>query len=400
MLRSTTLRNRTILLFAAGLLLRLAVSFAFYGSHDVRVEVHHAWRIRHGLPSWTSKLPIGYFTPPAMAIIAEKIHLREDVAQELPAIAGDLFTAFLLLQIARRRGLTREQWLWPAIFLLNPVTIILSAYHGNIDPVMAAFILWALDLRWRDKPLASGITLGLAVAMKPTALLALPVLLIPVKRKGNITLAAAGVLTPIAICLPFAILDPTFGQFLRNYSGMYGNWGIPMILRQGENVARQLLHLPDSLVGILHVINVALASYGKYLLAAILLAWLAHAARRWNVDSFAKNATLMAATYLVFFVFATGFGPQYISLLVPFLLIATTRISMIHSALLTPYLIVVYVHAQFYADPDRDVAVTQRLGTLTKADLALLAAHGLFSLVAWAACAWALWMLIRPKRAN
>lgn len=389
--------GKLVAIFFAGLACRLVVSVMFFGSHDVNVQIHHAYMIREGMPAWTSKLPVAYFVPPAMAIVAEKAKLPKHVAQELPAIAGDLLAAFLLLGIANRRGLERERWLWPAIYLLNPVTIILSAYHGNIDPVMTAMMLWALDLRWRDKPIASGLAIGLAIAMKPTALLALPVLLIPIRRKGNIALGLTGVLLPVAICVPFAMTDPTFGRFLLTYSGMYGNWGVSMLFRQGENVARQLLSLPEVIVNALHWLNEVLQSVGKYLLALILIEWLVHLARRWRIDSFEKNAAAMAASYLVFYVFATGFGPQYLSFAIPFLLIASTRLSLIHSALLTPYLIVVYMHGALYRNTDTEAPITGRLQSLTEEHLTLVVAHGVFALLAWLACIWVLWKLVRME---
>ena len=52
-------------------------------------------------------------------------NIADSTAQKLPAIAGDLLAGFLLWRYARRRGDERE-WVLPAIYLLNPVTVILS----------------------------------------------------------------------------------------------------------------------------------------------------------------------------------------------------------------------------------------------------------------------------------
>src|SRR5882672_2493576 len=115
-------------------------------------------------------------------------HIPDYVAQKLPAIAGDLLAAILLRRIAERHYRSRAGTTWMAIYLLNPVTVMLSAYQGNVDPLMAAMMLWALDLRWRDEPISAGVVLGLAIAMKPTAVLALPVLVLPLARRGNLRL--------------------------------------------------------------------------------------------------------------------------------------------------------------------------------------------------------------------
>jgi hypothetical protein len=388
-----------IVVVVLGLTIRLAVAMMFVGSWDVVSQVYHGELIVAGESAWTSKLPVAYFLPAAMHLLADATQLPKTFTQKLPAIAGDLWIALLLYGIAARLPRAGPRWLWPAIYLLNPVTVMLSAYHGNADPLMGAAMLTALVLRWRERPLASGVMLGLAIAMKPTALLALPVLLLPLARRGNVRLAAAAVLTPVAICTPFALLDPTFGKFLSNYSGPYGNWGISLILRQVENVSRQLLGIDGPLVAILGALNAAFLASGRWILMGILVLWGLWMMRRLRIGDFEQNAIAMTATFFVFYVFTPGFGVQYLSLALPFLLIVSPRLMLWLSAVISPYILGTYLQAGLYERYGMDKPITARLASLSSAELTLLVATGLFAIASWLTCVWILYRLARPATA-
>lgn len=384
-------------IFVLGFAIRIFVAIFFWGSEDVTVQIYHAWRIRDGRSAWTSKLPIAYYAPPAALEFALLTGFPEHASHKLPAILGDMLAAFLLLRIATRRNSPRR-WLWPAVYLLNPATVTLSAYHGNIDPLMAAAMLWALDLRWREKPVAAGSSLGLALAMKPTAILELPALMIPLRKKGNVRLAAAALGVLAAICAPFLITDPEFGRFLSSYGGAYGEWGITLLLRQlDQNIAGRLSFLPGWITGMMHSANTMMEHQGRYFLAAILATWFLYALWRWRSLDFEENARVIAATYLVFFVFATGFGPQYLSLVIPFLLIASLRLSILYLAVLSPYLIVTYMFASAFKKYEGQ-RVFDRLSTLPRGDVFLLVANRGLTVVAWAVGAWVLYRLLARKK--
>ena len=278
--------------------------------------------------------------------------------------------------------------------------MILSAYHGNIDPVMAAAMLWALDLRWRDKPLASGASLGLSLAMKPTAILELPALMIPLRRRAGWLIALAAFVVLAAICAPFLIRDPEFGRFLSSYGGAYGEWGVTLIVRMlAQNAAPRLSFLPSFVGDGLQSLNAILESHGRYFLAAVLALWYLYMLRRWRELDFLENARVIAATYLVFFVFATGFGPQYLSLVLPFLLIASLRLGVIYMAVLSPYLFVLYWFAWEFKK-FKGERVADRLASLPKSDLFLLIANRGLTIAAWATGAWVLYELLRKKNAG
>ena len=389
---------RVALVVLLALLVRLSVAYAFWGSYDVTVQVYHGQSILAGEPKWSTKLPAGYVIAPAMYWLSMRTGIPDYVGQKLPAIAGDIFAALLLFAIARRQKHPRP-WLWPAIYLLNPVTVMLSAYHGNVDPLLAALMLWALDLRWRERSLAVGAVLAVAITIKPTAVLALPVLLLPLARRGVLRASLAVLLTSAAICLPFALVNPMFARVLITYSGNYGNWGIPLVLRQSERVLRQLGHQNAGVVTALKIANDFVASYGRYLLLAILIAWFAYVLRRAAPTTFSQSARLLAATYLLFYVFATGFGAQYLSLALPFLLIASVRWTAVYLGVLSPFLVGTFLLATLPGKYGIDSA-TAHLNALRTADLALVVVTGILSLAAWGTCAWILLRLWPSARAS
>jgi hypothetical protein len=367
--------------FAIGLAIRLVVAFAFWGSEDVTLQIQHGQSINAGHSAWTSKLPIGYMLPAWMQRLSRATPIPEQVAQKLPAILGDMLAALLLWRIAAR---SQRPWLWPAVYLLNPATVMLSAYHGNVDPLMAAAMLWALTLRWDDRPLTSGFALALSVAMKPTAVLSLPPLALPVTWR-SVKFGASALLIVAAICAPFALSDPTFGRFLATYGGAYGEWGFPLILRQLGHV----FDLQRSIAWI--------ERFGRFLMIPLLVAWFVFMMKRWRIESLRENAGAIAATWLLFYFIATGWGDQYLSLALPFLIIANMQFAVLYSIAVTPYLLATYLFAWKFANYGAQTVVG-RLGSLPRADLAILLAARGFAVVAWAMCALLLWYLSSPAR--
>jgi 4-amino-4-deoxy-L-arabinose transferase-like glycosyltransferase len=369
-------RITIIAIFALALAIRLVVAFAFWGSIDVTLQIYHGQRINSGQSSWTSKLPVAYMLPAWMQWLSRATPTPENVAQKLPAILGDMLTALLLWRLAAR---SRRPWLWPAVYLLNPVTIILSAYNGNVDPIMAAAMLWALILRWKGRPVTSGFALGLSILMKPTALLALPPLAFPLTWRG-VRFGAAALLTVAAICAPFILIDPSFGRFLARYGGAYGEWGLPLILRE-------IGHAID-----LQAANLWVEQFGRYVMVALFAVWFVYMMKRWRLASLTDNASAIAATWLFFYVIATGWGAQYLSLALPFLLIVSVRLTVIYSVAATPYLLATYLYAEKFAKYAGQ-SFFGRLDSLPAADLAILIANRSFAVLAWAACVYILWRL-------
>ena len=390
-------RPRRGVLFLAillvGLAIRLVVAVQFHGSIDITLQILHGELILSGQPAWTSKLPIGNYLPAAMQWIAVHSDIPASVMQKVPAIVADLLAALLLYRIRSRRAGERP-WVWPAVYLLNPLTVMLSAYHGNVDGLMAVAILWALDLRTGEHPVAAGVSAGSAILMKPTALFALPVLMLPLSRRRHWTLGAVAVLFSAAVCAPFVWLDPAFGRFLSTYAAPYGNWGISYGLQQLEYVAERLPGVSPEIADGIGGINTFFAANSQIFVASMMAAWLVYLLVRWKLDGFDENARGLAATYLWFYVITTGFGVQYLSLAFPFILILSTRLAALYAAALSPHVFDSYVRV---GGEEAARAVAVLLTSEATADVALGAARGVAALVAWLVCVWILWRLVRTR---
>ena len=382
------------LVLAAGVLVRLAVAAAFHGSFDIVSQTDEGRIFASGRPVYTettgNKLPLGYALPAAMLLLSSLSGLPVTFTMKLPAIAGDVLAAAVIRGAARRSD--RSSTVLAAIYLLNPATVMLSAYHGNVDPLMAALMIAASLLASRGAPLGAGAVLGAAIALKPPAVLALPLLLMrPATAASRGWLAAAAVGVPVALSLPFALDDPGFPRVF-DYASLYGVWGVPLLLEQSRNVVTQLTTGAPVVIAMLEQVNRVAIVAGRYVAAAVLVAWFFWIARR--RDTISETASReIAATFLVFYVVAPGFGVQYLGWALPFLLVHSWRLGIAYVAVITPFLAGRYAQALL---PEKYgvESVTAKLAILSGADLALVVATGGLAVLAWLSCLLILWRLV------
>lgn len=375
----------------AGLLLRLVVAAAFHGSADIEGHLLEGTTVLRGQSVYEhtpgNKLPLGYALPAAMLLLSSWIGLPFPFVMKLPAIAGDLLAAVLLRSAGRAEPAAPSGDALAALYLLNPATVMLSGYHGNVDPLMAALMLAALVLKWRGAPTLAGAALGAAIAIKLPAALAFPVLLMNGHAgTSRWRFAGAAVAVPALLSAPFAIGDPAFARVFA-YGSLHGVWGITLVVQQTAKVVAQLTAAPGAVVDALQALNAAAIAAGRYVLLGVLAMWFLYLARRRDgVDARAETCRV-AATFMVFYVFTPGFGVQYLSWAVPFLVLASRRLAVAYVAAITPFLLGRYAQAALpakYGVP----SVTAILPVLSAADLTLLVATGAAGLVAWATCAW------------
>src|SRR6266480_1339596 len=213
------------------------------GTQDVAIWERHAPDVRdHGL--------IGYYHgdpsanhPPFISEV-ESLFLRAADATGVPFriflrapfALLDAVTTFLLLLLL---GASQWRFLTAAVYWLNPLSIIFSAYHGNTDSAVAFFLVLCVWLLSKDKLLAAAIALGVSLWIKLPTVLALPALLffIPDWRRLFLFLTVAAV-AAIATYVPALIQDPAivwqnvFGyraQILHTTAGVPA-WGPRLLL--------------------------------------------------------------------------------------------------------------------------------------------------------------------------
>lgn len=306
------------LLFGAIFLAALAklwLSLNTYGTNDITSWKMFADHI----------YPDGLFTiyaaddqfnhPPAMAMGLWLLSLIVETAPDLfpfffrlPAILADIGSACLVWKFALHYVPSRTRLLLVLVFALNPVSIMVSGFHGNTDPIFTFLILAsAFILVFKSAPALAGCIFGLALNVKIVPLILLPAFFFwlqgwrPRMRFGSG--AAAVFLAGFAlhfIRVPNDILHNVFG-----YDSFGGFWGISRLLGNPEwfsSVAKLLIvllvigfsYFATSVNRLSPRLNSTETRHGEDLIKAI------------------------GGTYIIFLVLTSGFGVQYLVWFLPF----------------------------------------------------------------------------------
>ncbi len=244
------------------------------------------------------------------------------IFKQLP-IALDVAAVALLAQRAApggRAASTRLAWL----YALNPATLLLSAYHGNTDVMLAVLMLAAALWSAEGRAQWAGLALGFAVNVKLTPLVLLPIL-------GAFHLRQKTLkpwLGALAVCaLPFAVLlllQP--GPFIKQvllYNGQMDWWGVMYFLTTAMEAAAQSPALKAGGEFFAGLAN-GYSQFAKALVLAIagLGAFLVTRPRGYDVVRACAFAVAM------FLVLTPGFSVQYLAWPVPLLFAVSTGLAL------------------------------------------------------------------------
>ena len=235
-----------------------------------------------------------------------------------PIAAADLGSVFLLARLLRD---SRYRWLAAGLYAVNPVAIVLSAFHGNTDSSIAFFLILAVTCAARGQAFRTGVALGASLWIKLPGLLALPALALSFPRwRDRFVCGAAAGLTGIATYLPMLALDPAVlyqrvfgyrGQLLHTTAGLpvWGPIGLFAPLLDVAGSARPLL------VSMLR----GWYEYNAFVLLVPILAfaWL----RRGEGTATGIGKTL-AVSYAVIYGLSMRWAFQFLAWSVPFWLLA------------------------------------------------------------------------------
>lgn len=234
----------------------------------------------------------------------------------LPAIFADFLGVAAVMWYQERTG--RPQWWALALYAASPVGFMVSGYHGNVDSVMALGILLAGITCAMNRPLLCGLCLGFACNIK-----IIPLILIPAffflcwQRRQALRFTIPLALTVlIGWSYPLLFIPKTFIKDVLGYGSICGVWGITFLLRMTDIPSlRDIAFVQPSPA------QVWISTALKLLIVvlALAIAW-----RRRKRDSHEIFQTL-ALIWASFFVFAPGFGAQYLAWLIPCFLLANER---------------------------------------------------------------------------
>ena len=95
---------------------------------------------------------------------------------KLPSIAANLGSAYLLYKLLEGRTVARPIGA-VAIWVLFPLALLIGPIWGQVDGILAFFVLLTIYLLDRERPVAAAVALSVGFLIKPQAVAALPFLL-------------------------------------------------------------------------------------------------------------------------------------------------------------------------------------------------------------------------------
>jgi hypothetical protein len=317
----------SVLIVALGLIamtLKLAIAYNTIGTNDAVFFYGFAKVLNeHGL-EWTYEHSRYFNHPPLTAYYLRGIYFLTEQrwCQELgvhfpfllrlPGIIADFFVVLILLRISKA-DIPIPTWAL-ALFAISPVSLMVSGFHGNTDPVMVFLLVCAVWMCLRNQPVAAGLFFALSCEIKIVPLLFLPALFFFWLSQNRIRsfLVTVAVTTGILWIQPLLNFPALFAKNVLAYGSYWGLWGITYLVRlTGFSQFSRLSFFDLAPTQILIMTGLKIVVLG----AAIWIGWRnRHARGRLFIDS-------LAYTWLVFFVFAPGVCPQYLIWLAPFILV-------------------------------------------------------------------------------
>jgi len=229
----------------------------------------------------------------------------------LPCVFADIGSLLLVWALLKNHA-RKTKSIVLLMLALCPASIMISGFHGNSDPVMIFLVLLSIYLLERRKStVVSGLVFGLALSVKVVPLIFVPAFLLYLSTLRS---RAIFVITAIAVFvlggMPYVLLDPriiTLKVF--GYSSYYGVWGWTRFL---STVLGPTSSSHPS--GVHAALNVG----GKILLLVSICAlcfWMNN--RKEKPSLF----TQCGAVAFLFMALTPGFGIQYLSWCIPFVLV-------------------------------------------------------------------------------
>ena len=235
----------------------------------------------------------------------------------LPGIVADFLVVLILLKMAKT-AVFIPTWAL-ALFAISPVSLMVSGFHGNTDPVMVLFLICAAFMCLRGKAALCGLFFALSCQIKVIPLLLLPVFLFFWIARGN----GLRFSTVFATCCVVLWAQPIFQfpiLFTKNvllYGSYWGEWGITYCLRLTHwrpFNGRGTFDLPVPAVATALLLKVA-----------IVAAVFAIAFRRRNLNGRGLIDSI-AYAWIIFFLLSPGVCIQYMVWLAPFILVLSSSL--------------------------------------------------------------------------
>jgi hypothetical protein len=314
---------RAIVLILLGVATALKTLWAVnsVGTCDVMLFIIFAKEmVRHGL-GWLYQSSTLFNHTPLTGWLVKELYLvvnhdplRFASGLRLACTAADIGLVLGLLHVRKLTG--QPPWWALAAFAISPVSIMVSGFHGNIDPIMVMFLFFAAVAVLKEQPVLCGVMFAAACNIKIVPIMVAPVFIFYWMGRGRRAatgfMAASGGLMLAGAAWGLIECPAGFVRNLFGYGSYWGTWGATYWLWRSGIKAFNLMSFEGLSGAQHHVITVLKA----IMLAGVLaLAW-----RRRKLGG-VEFFTTLGAAFAWIFVFMPGAGVQYMVWFAPFILL-------------------------------------------------------------------------------
>lgn len=259
--------------------------------------------------------PVSMFFPALCAILSSSLEIPFHIFMRLPAIIADIAINIVLYLTMLRRG-RKAAILCGLFYAVNPISILISSFHGNIIIITTLFTFLAytvlidnVDKNYRLSALLLGV--GIGFRSYPVLLLPFFALLPALSREKKIKYVLYALIPTLLSFIPFLIID---AKSLMREILFYSGWpdhGFCAIIRAVYSLKTSILQY-----NIPH--GAALMDLGKYLFIIVYLAMLVIYRNK-------KLIVSILSVFVAFYFIYPGVSSQYLIWVLPFAFLADDR---------------------------------------------------------------------------
>jgi ALG6, ALG8 glycosyltransferase family len=228
----------------------------------------------------------------------------------LPSIFADIGSVCVVWKLMERSTELRIRSASVLLMTLSPISILISGFHGNFDPLMIFLVLLSVYVISIERSIVlAGIVFGLALSIKVVPLLFAPAVFFYLRgfRTRTIYFCAAAVTFMVGM-IPYGWQNPSgLYHSVFEHAGLYANWGWSTLVAKW---VRQPFVNGFHPVGVHSVI----AAVAKYALITVIVALSFVMNRKRPTPPLFLQLGVIS---LAFMSLTPGFGDQYLSWLVP-----------------------------------------------------------------------------------